>query len=310
MIAAFAAILAVPMSALAARPPVAIAPGVRVLMITYRAHDGLPRRAFVILPRWYSPRDHPPLPLVISPHGRGVSARLNVRRWGDLPARGGFAVVNPEGQGRRLTLYSWGDPGEIADLARMPGIVEHALPWLRIDRRRIYAFGGSMGGQETLLLLARFPRLLAGAAAFDAPVDMAARYRDFANQPFGHFLQQRARVEFGGTPRRDPRAYERRSPLAWARKIAFSGVPLQIWWSMRDQIVIDQREESGRLYREIKRLNPEAPVTEYVGDWMHTTEMKAIGYLPFALSEFGLVPGHYAGPPSHRLPAEPQQEPA
>src|SRR5437868_11277791 len=213
VIAAFAAILAVPMSALAARPPVAIAPGVRVLMITYRAHDGLPRRAFVILPRWYSPRDHPPLPLVISPHGRGVFARGNVRRWGDLPARGGFAVINPEGQGRRLTLYSWGDPEEIRDLARMPSIVKHAFPWLQIDRHRVYAFGGSMGGQETLLLLARFPRLLAGAAAFDAPTNMAARYRAFDHLPFGDGLQRLARLEIGGTPATDPGGYEVRSPL-------------------------------------------------------------------------------------------------
>ena len=165
-----------------ARPP---APLVRVLTISYRAHDGLTRRAYLILPAWYGPKHHPPIPLVISPHGRGVGARANIRRWGDLPGRGGFAVINPEGQGRKLTLFSWGDPGEIRDLARMPSISEHAVPWLRVDRRRLYAFGGSMGGQETLLLLARYPRLLAGAAAFDAPTNMAARYRAFDLLPFG-----------------------------------------------------------------------------------------------------------------------------
>ena len=37
-----------------------------------------------------------------------------------------------------------------------------------------------MGGQETLLLVARHPHLLAGAAAFDPATDMARRYRDFA----------------------------------------------------------------------------------------------------------------------------------
>jgi hypothetical protein len=57
-------------------------PAVRTLAISYRAHDGLPRRAYLILPAWYGSRDHPPIPLVISPHGRGVGARTNVRRWG------------------------------------------------------------------------------------------------------------------------------------------------------------------------------------------------------------------------------------
>jgi poly(3-hydroxybutyrate) depolymerase len=228
---------------------------------------------------------------------------VNIRRWGDLPARGGFAVINPEGQGRKLALFSWGDPGEIHDLARMPQIAENAVLWLRIDRRRVYAFGGSMGGQETLLLLARFPRLLAGAAAFDAPTNMAARYRAFDRLPFGAGLQRLARREIGGTPATNPGGYEIRSPLDWAKKIAFAGVPLQIWWSTRDRIVSDQEHESGRLYRDVKRLNPTAPVTEFVGTWAHTTEMAAHGYLPYALSRFGLLPPR-AAPSPHRHPNE------
>jgi poly(3-hydroxybutyrate) depolymerase len=289
-VAKFAALLLVISALFAAGPQGAGAAGrgVRVIPIAYRAHDGLTRRAYVIVPAAYVPGT--PIPLVISPHGRGVGARTNVRRWGRLPAVGNFAVVNPEGQGRALTLFSWGDPGEIRDLARMPDIVEQALPWLRIDRHRVYAFGGSMGGQETLLLVARHPHLLAGAAAFDAPTNMAARYRAFVGQPLGASLQTLARREIGGTPQTDPRGYALRSPLDWARKIAYSGVPLQIWWSTRDRIVTDQRNESGLLYRMIKRLDPSAPVTEFVGTWAHTTEMKWFGYLPYALSRFGLMP--------------------
>jgi pimeloyl-ACP methyl ester carboxylesterase len=70
--------------------------------------------------------------------------------------------------GRKLPLASWGWRGQIADLARMPEIVHAELPWLRVDRRRIYAVGGSMGGHETLLLLGQYPKLLAGAVAFDS----------------------------------------------------------------------------------------------------------------------------------------------
>jgi poly(3-hydroxybutyrate) depolymerase len=196
---------------------------VRAWSIAYPAHDGLIRRAFVVLPRWYGPGRNPRIPLIISPHGRGVSARANVRRWGNLPALGTFATVNPEGQGRKLALFSWGDPGEIADLARMPRIAERALPWLWIERHRVYAFGGSMGGQETLLLVARFPHLLAGAAAFDAPTNLAACYRAFGRLKFGDGLRSLARLEIGGTPATDGRAYTIRSPLARARRINFSG---------------------------------------------------------------------------------------
>jgi len=280
-----------------ARPP-ATAPAVRVMRISYVAHDGRLRHAYLILPAWYGPDRHPPIPLVISPHGRGVGGRLNVRRWGNLPAIGEFAVINPEGQGRELTLFSWGDPGEIRDLARMPEIAETAVPWLHIDRHQIYAFGGSMGGQETLLLAAKYPHLLAGAASFDAPTNMAARYRAFNHLRWGERLQGLARREFGGTPDADPRAYEIRSPLDWARQLAFSHVPLQIWWSTRDTIVSDQEQESGLLYRDIKRLNPEAPVNQYVGTWAHTTEMKRHGYLEFALAQFGLAPPTNQQPPA------------
>jgi pimeloyl-ACP methyl ester carboxylesterase len=269
---------------------------VRVIPISYQAHDGLPRRAYVIVPADYGIEGSPPIPLVISPHGRGVGARENINRWGKLPATGNFAVVNPEGQGRALTLFSWGDPGEIRDLARMPDIVTDALPWLHIDRHRVYAYGGSMGGQETLLLTARFPHLLAGAAAFDAPTNMAARYRAFVGQPMGLGLQELAREEIGGTPLTDPHAYAVRSPIDWARKIAFSGVPLQIWWSTRDSVVTNQWAESGRLYRMVKRLNPDAPVSEFIGKWAHTSEMKSGGYLPYSLSLFGLI-GPRSGPP-------------
>ena len=274
---------------------------VKILRISYRAHDGTPRNAYLILPAWYGPRMNPPIPLVISPHGRGVGAKLNVRRWGNLPAEGNFAVINPEGQGRALTLFSWGDPGEIRDLAHMPEIAEQAVPWLHVDRDRIYAFGGSMGGQETLLLDARYPQLLAGAASFDAPTNMAARYRAFVRLPLGNGLQRLARVEIGGTPATDPRGYALRSPVDWARRIASSGVPLQIWWSTRDRVVTDERDESGLLYRLIKRFNPAAPVEEFVGGWAHTTEMKPHGYLPYALSRFGLMPPRAGPPPAARF---------
>jgi poly(3-hydroxybutyrate) depolymerase len=269
---------------------------VRVIAIHYRAHDGVRRRAYVLLPSWYGPNNNPSIPLIISPHGRGVSARANTRLWRGLPAVGRFAVISPEGEGRKLGRYSWGSPGQIDDLARMPVIAHLTVPWLHVDQHRVYAFGGSMGGQETLLLAARYPQLLAGAAAFDAPTNMAARYHAFQFQPLGSTLQALARREIGGTPATDPRGYALRSPLDWARKLAFSGVPLQIWWSTRDRVVTDQRNESGRLYRMIKRVNPAAPVTEFVGKWAHTTEMKSHGYLPYALSRFGLLPPR-AGPP-------------
>ncbi len=201
-----------------------VSDGVRHWGLRYRAANGVPRWAVVVAPARYGPSSpSPPLPLVISPHGRGVRARTNARLWGGLAGLGDFAVVCPGGMGRRLPLHSWGWRGQIDDLARMPAILRAARPWLRIDAERVYAVGGSMGGQETLLLLGQHPSLLAGAVAFDSVTDFGLRYEQFARSPRGSTLQALARVEVGGTPRTDPRAYALRSPMHWIREIAELG---------------------------------------------------------------------------------------
>jgi pimeloyl-ACP methyl ester carboxylesterase len=267
---------------------VAASPEVRVWTVRYRADSGAARPAYIALPADLGPRNNPPLPLVISPHGRGLTGLANLRFWSDLPARGRFALICPEGQGRVLPLHSWGWEGQIRDLANMQYVAKATLPWLRVKLGAVYAFGGSMGGQETLLLVARHARLLAGAASFDAPTDLARRYRDFPRIPGGRHLQELARREVGGTPGTYPGAYARRSPIAHARAIAFSRVPLQLYWSLADEVVLDQIHHSARLHRRIEELNPDAPVTAVTGSWTHSGGFPRL--LPGALRRFGLLP--------------------
>ena len=284
-------IVAIALAVVALTPATASAVSIRrtlprtdVLLIHYRAHDGVRRRAWLLLPVGYRGG---PIPLVVSPHGRGTTARANERLWGDLPGLGGFAVVNPAGEGRRLGIFSWGDPGQIDDLARMPAIVRaHGVD---VDPHRVYAIGGSMGGQETLLLLAEHPHLLAGAAAFDPSTDMARRYWDFARLPGGRWLQQLARDEIGGTPLTDPSAYAARSPDSYAEQIALSGVPLLLYWSTRDRVISDQVDETNALAAEIRGWNPGAPVQVFRGSWRHTAEMRWSRRLPGALVHLGLL---------------------
>jgi poly(3-hydroxybutyrate) depolymerase len=267
---------------------------VQSFTIAYTAHNQTVRHAEVLLPAWYTPQNNPPLPLVISPHGRGGTGSSNAKFWGGLPTAGGFAVVNPDGMGRQLKRFSYGYPGQIDDLARMPEIVVHALPWVHVDRTRIFALGSSMGGQETLLLVARHPDLLAGAVAMDSVTDLVRRYGQLPQIPGGANLQSVMRREVGGTPAEKPDAYGARSPLALARAIAASGVPLQIWWSKVDRIVIDQEHQSGTLFRELRTLDPAAPVTARVGEWRHSSEMRSTSLLPLALIDFGLLPRSFA----------------
>src|SRR5204863_1531962 len=141
---------------------------------------------------------------------------------------------------------------------------------------------------------------LAGAAAFDSVADLARQYRSFPHIPcketcrrtrwnVGRSLQRRMRREIGGSPRMRAAAYALRSPITYARSIAASCVPLQLWWSVQDRIVVDQRHQSAALYRRIKMLNPNDPVQAYVGYWSHSAEMQAKRRLPLALAQFGLL---------------------
>ena len=175
----------------------------------------------------------------------------------------------------------------------MPAATHSALPWLRIDERSIYGVGASMGGQETLLLLAKHPRLLAGAAVFDAVADFAHQYEGFAR--LGGSLQQLASSEVGGDPGQRPAAYAARSPLSYARQLAAACVPLQLWWSSEDRIVSDPEQQSARLLARVRELNPAAPVDGFEGTWAHSAEMHASRRLPYALAQLGLMPPGFDG---------------
>jgi poly(3-hydroxybutyrate) depolymerase len=257
---------------------------VRTLPFTYRAHDGARAKSYLVVPSWYGPRRHPPLPLVVSPHGRGVSGRYNLRFWGALPARARFALVSPDGHGRRLASYSWGYPGQIDDLAHMGSFARRAFPWLRLDGR-VYGIGASMGGQEVLLLAAR--TRLTGVAAFDSATDLSLRYRAWSTTPGEMQLPALARLEVPGTPASNPRGYAARSPIDDVGAIVRSRTPIQLWWSRNDRVVTDGLQETGALY---ERLRGRAPVQEIVGLWQHAHEMHAGAQLPAALACLGLLP--------------------
>src|SRR5258706_7702277 len=93
--------------------PAGTVDAVRELSITYTAFDGRTSHATLLLPASYGPGRNPVLPLVISPHGRGLDGDQNATRWGNLPGRGAFAVVNPDGEGSHLSgRFSWGAAGQ------------------------------------------------------------------------------------------------------------------------------------------------------------------------------------------------------
>jgi poly(3-hydroxybutyrate) depolymerase len=251
--------------------------GVQRLSLTYTAWDGAQRAVVLLLPNSYRPGSTQSLPVVISPHGRDEDCFYTARHWGTLPTMYDFAVVCPEGEGHdqgvRLGDYSYACPGQISDLMNMPAYVQSKLSWVHLDPDRVYAAGDSMGGLEVLALLARYPDRLAGVAAMDGVADLAARYAEMRTSASSADSMADLESSVGGTPAKVPFQYAIRSPLDFARTLAYSHVPLQIWWSRTDAVVIDQAtHQTGLLYRRIKAMDPTAPVTQVVHSVPHGYE--------------------------------------
>jgi predicted peptidase len=156
-----------------------------------------------------------------------------------------------------------GYEGVVADA---PAWIDEAARHTPVDRDRVYACGLSMGGLEALLMAGNHPDLFAATFVFNPVVDAGAWYEDLARTTNAELRAEGgARLivdEVGGTPGELPEAYVRRS--AFALLGTLRTIPTSIWWSHVDLVVPRQEEAHGkRLYDELKRLDPVAPVTEY-----------------------------------------------
>ena len=216
--------------------------------VRYLAHNGLAREAHIALPGDLGPANNPPVPLIISPHGRGITGRANLSFWGNLPARGRFAVISPEGHGRVLPLHSWGWERQIDDLANMQYVAKATLPVApdpAAQRLRDGRQHGRPGDAAARRSLQHPPGRSSRARLADGSRAAVPRLRAPLQRPFAPGAgTARGRRRAG----EHPGAYARRSPINYARAIAFSRVPLQMYWSLADEVVLDQAHNSALLY--------------------------------------------------------------
>jgi polyhydroxybutyrate depolymerase len=110
-------------------------------------HDGLVRRYLIYVPR----HAHGPLPVVLVFHGGGGQPHLIARSTGMhyIAEREGFIVVYPAGTPRRRGL-TWNarpqQPTGIDDVGFVRALLDELRRRYRIDPRRVYAAGMSLGG--------------------------------------------------------------------------------------------------------------------------------------------------------------------
>ncbi len=257
--------------------------------IVYRGAGGQERRAILDVPT----AGDGPLPLVLTPHpanwtaaenfhGGAAHTLMDHRGWRGIAERHGVIVVAPDLEGRETALTSLGYDGTLRDMVAAVEAVR--AMGVRVDPERLYVTGVSMGGQEALLLLARFPGMFAAGMAFNAVVDLAGWYADLVASP--HYadlvgedptLDELVRREIGGTPEEVPEAYAARSPLTYATDL--TRTPLLLYWSHLDDIVPNQTTRQTKwLYDAIKARDALAPVAEFNHTWSH-------GYVAFDFRE-------------------------
>ena len=239
-----------------------------VLKTVYRAWNGSLRKLHIAYPSGY-PEEHinERLPLVISLHGAGGDANCD-KSFGHTPARFSFVVACLEGQGAVTRSFSYGAPGQIRDQLRVPALVHLRLPRLRLDPRRIIIVGASMGGLEALLTADLDPQMFAAVVALDAPVDLAAHYRNVAPAGQPNLKTKAMLAECGGTPDAAGDCYTTRSPLDHMARFGDTRIPLILWWSSRDSIA-GSSDESPAYLETMQTDFPWHPVYARIGAWEH-----------------------------------------
>jgi len=109
---------------------------------------------------------------------------------------------------------------------------------------------------------------------------------------------RRRRASSSAVRRRSCRRHTRPKPRAYARAIARSSIPLQLWWSRRDSVITDQAAETAVFYRRLVGIAPAAPVQQIVGYWStHTRCIRDAATA--ALACFGLVDPAGVNVPAH-----------
>ena len=267
---------------------------VRQWGIRYRAHNGVRRWAVVVAPAQYGPeRPSPPLPLVISPHGRGVRARTNASLWRELPGSGRLRrdLSRRDGKAAAAPLVGLSAGRSTTSRACRRSSAPHARGSASIrnaSTRSAEAWADRRRSSSSAVIRGSSP----GRSRSTRSPTSSAATTDFAELGRkGTTLQALARVEVGGTPAQQPAgATTCAAPTTGSGEIARSGVPLQVWWSDADEIVTGQENQSGRFFRELRALEPRATLEKVTGSWSHTAESYRRLQLPGAVRWLGLVP--------------------
>ncbi|MDY7080775.1 MAG: prolyl oligopeptidase family serine peptidase, partial [Chloroflexota bacterium] len=175
------------------------------------------------------------VPLIIGIHGMGTSgewardflaAEANDRGWLlAAPEMHGDYYINT-GQ------YALAWPGAQHDII---DTIEFMMSEYKVDPSRIYIAGGSMGGQTSAMMTAKYPDVFAAAVPWKPLTDLTDWYGELDDLGNPYDNLPRIRDETGGTPSEVPFEYQRRSPMQAPQNSRLT--PIKMWHDVDDQLV-------------------------------------------------------------------------
>ena len=196
------------------------------------------------------------VPLLIGIHGMGwngqsiadfLAAEANNRGWLlAAPDMHGNYYVNT---GR----YALAWPGAQHDII---DTIEYMMSEYEVVPSRIYITGGSMGGQTSAMMAAKYPDIFAAAAPWKPLTDLAIWYDELGNMGDPYNIPKRIRAETGGEPSEVPFEYQRRSPMEMPQNSRL--IPIKMWHDVDDILV--PIHHSRDLKDAINSWNPITPV--------------------------------------------------
>jgi len=195
------------------------------------------------------------VPLLIGAHGMGgdgqgirdfLATEANNRNW--LLAAPDMHGKNYPDTGRYALAYV-GAQHDIIDT------IEYMMSEYEVDPSRIYITGGSMGGQITAMMAAKYPDVFAAAAPWKPLTDLTDWYYELGDM--GEWgARSIVSNETGGTPSGVSFEYQRRSPIEMPQNSQL--IPIKMWHDQLDVLV--PIHHSYDLRDAINNWNPLTPV--------------------------------------------------
>jgi pimeloyl-ACP methyl ester carboxylesterase len=198
-----------------------------------------------------------PVPLLVAIHGMGGSGQEARDLLAAEAEARGWLLAAPDMHGSyyinhgKYALAWVGAQHDVVDT------VEYMAAHYKVDPSRIYVAGGSMGGQTTAMMAAKYPDLFAAAVPWKPVTDLAGWYdeRVALGDPYGS--NEKIEYETGGLPAEVPFEYQRRSPIEVPQNSRLT--PIKMWHDVDDRLV--PIHHSRDLRDAVNARGPTIPVT-------------------------------------------------